>query len=101
MNIKIIILKISFTDKWELIREHTYYYQVQAQINVCNVGYGDFVVWTTNDLIIERIAPDQEFYKQMAEPIEHFFTYSVLPEIIGKWLTRRPNANENGVVKIP
>ena len=59
------------------------------------------VVWTTNDLMIERIAPDQEFYKQMAEPIEHFFTYSVLPEIIGKWLTRRPNANENGEVKIP
>ena len=56
MNIEIIILKISFTDKWELIREYTYYYQVQAQINVCNVGYRDFVVWTTDDdLMIERI----------------------------------------------
>ena len=101
MNNKIIILKISFADKWKLICEHTYYYQVQAQINVCNVGYGDFVVWTTNDLIMERIAPDQEFYEQMAEPIEHFFIYSILPEIIGKWLTRRPIANEKGVVKIP
>ena len=82
-------------------REHAYYYQVQAQINICNVGYGDFVVWTTNDLLIERIMPDQDFFERMAEPIEHFFVYSILPEIIGKWLTRRPVATEEGVVCIP
>ena len=92
-------MKISFADKWKLICEHTYHYQVQAQTNVYNVGYGDFVVWTTNDLIIERIAPDQEFYEQMAEPMEYFFIYSVLLEIIGRWLSRRPIVNEKGVVK--
>ena len=86
---------------WELSHEHACYYQVQAQTNICNVGYGDFVVWTTNDLLIERIMSDQEFFERMAEPIEHFFIYSVLPEIIGKWLTRRPVATEEGVVCIP
>ena len=36
----------------------------------------------------------------MAETIEHFFIYSVLPEIIESWLIRRPIANEKDVVKI-
>lgn len=30
-----------------------------------------------------------------------YIQYSILPEIIGKWLTRRPIANEEGVVQIP
>ena len=78
--------------------EHAYYYQVQAQLNVCNAGYGDFIVWTTNDLLIERIT---RFFERMVEPIEHFFVYSILPEVIGKWLTRRPIANEEGIVCLP
>ena len=36
----------------------------------------------------------------MAETIEHFFIYSVLPKIIESWLIRRPIANEKEVVKI-
>lgn len=32
--------------KWSLRRDHAYYYQVQAQLNVCKLTYCDFVVWT-------------------------------------------------------
>lgn len=29
-----------------LKENHTYYYQVQALINICQVEYGNFVIWT-------------------------------------------------------
>ena len=34
---------------------HTYYYQVQAQIELCGAKYCDLVVWSENELHIERI----------------------------------------------
>ena len=54
-----------------------------------------------NDLLIERIIPDQDFYERIVEPIEHFFVYSTLPEVIGKWLTTRPVASKEGIVCLP
>ena len=85
----------------QLSREHTYNYQVQVQLNVCNLEYGDFVVWTENGLTLERITRDQAFYENAAHKVEHFFIYGVLPEIIGKWYTRKPIADASGVVHPP
>lgn len=99
--IPIILLFCYHAGSWELIREHTYYYQVQAQLNVANFQYGDFVVWTENGIAIERIKLDRDFYENCIDNIEHFFVYSVLPEIVGKWYTRQNIANEDGVVHIP
>ncbi|KAJ4944938.1 hypothetical protein JOQ06_013477 [Pogonophryne albipinna] len=39
----------------KLDRRHAYYHQVQAQLHVVDVDYCDFVVWTKNDLFVERI----------------------------------------------
>ena len=38
-----------------LKKNHNYYYQVQGQIAVLNMPWCDFVVWTTQDMHIERI----------------------------------------------
>ena len=57
-------------------------------MNVCEVEYGDFVVWTTRELVIERIKWDEEFYQAGVQKVEQFFCYGILPEIIGKWYTR-------------
>ena len=34
--------------------------QVQAQIFTCGVEYCDFLVWTTQDIFVQRILPDRE-----------------------------------------
>lgn len=88
-------------DKWHLRKQHTYYYQVQTQLNVCQLSYCDFVLWTKNGIEIDRIVRDIAFYNEMIEDVTHFFIYGMLPEIIGKWYTRKPLANENGVVPVP
>lgn len=86
---------------WKLKRDHAYYYQVQAQMNVCNVNYGDFVVWTEKESAVERILMDREFYEDVMDDVENFFTCNILPEIIGKWYTRKHVADERGVVAVP
>ena len=52
--------------KLHLDHSHAYYYQVQTQLFIANVDYGDFCVCTfsqnqDNDVHIERIVKDQEF----------------------------------------
>ena len=87
---------------WKLSREHSYYYQVEVQLNVCSdVKYKYFVVWTEGEMAMERITIDREFYKSVADRVELFFTYGVLPEIVGKWYTRKYVANKDGVVQLP
>ncbi|KAJ8038812.1 hypothetical protein HOLleu_16347 [Holothuria leucospilota] len=44
----------------KLKRDHTYAYQVQTQLGICEVDYADFVVWTSSDLHMERILPDED-----------------------------------------
>ena len=89
-----------FQGKWTLKRDHSYYHQVQTQLNVCKVEYCDFVVWTENSesIAVERIKLDYLFFNELLEPVKYFFIYGVLPEIIGKWYTRKPIANAAGVV---
>ena len=40
-------------------------------------------MWTENDLIIERLLPDDEFMKFAIEKATEFFKYSILPELLG------------------
>ena len=74
---------------------------MQAQLNVCEVKYGDFVVWTESSMVMERIYVDREFFESVADKVEHFFTYGALLEIVGKWYTRKHIADEKGIVRPP
>ena len=86
--------------QWSLKRDHAYYYQVQTQVNICNLNYGDFVVWTGRGITIERITVDCAFFETIMREVHHFFVYGMLPEVVGKWYTRKPVADCNGVVPI-
>ena len=79
--------------KWALCRDHSYFYQVQTQINVCNVEFGDFVDQNRHVGIMK----DRSFFEEAVNNIEHIFVYSILPEIIGKWYTCTSIANSSGV----
>lgn len=88
------------TGDWKLMREHAYYYQIQMQMNVCDVGYGDFVVWTEKEIAVERISIDREFYEGLMDDVAEFFTLNILPEIVGKWYTRQNVADDQGIVPV-
>lgn len=71
-----------------LQKDHSYYYQVQAQIHVADVSYSDFVVWSCNEPPhIERILPDTALFDCSFEKITKFIKNCILPEMIGKIFT--------------
>ena len=87
--------------KWMLKRNHAYHYQIQLQLEVCKLSYCDFVVWTEKEFVVERIATDKQFFNSVIDTVQQFFVYGILPEIVGKWYTRKPVAISEGVVPIP
>ena len=56
---------------------------------VCQAKYPDFVVWTQVGIHIEHVYPSVKFFDQTVEKVNEFYKYGVLPELIGKWLTRQ------------
>ena len=85
---------------WKLSREYSYYYQVQVQVNVCSdVKYEDFVVWTEGEMAMKRIYNRSGILLSAEDRVERFFIYGALPEIVGKWYTRKHVADKDGVVQ--
>ena len=77
--------------KWVLKRNHSYFYQVQTQLHVTNRHYFDFVMWSKDSSIIkDRIETEETFFESINHNLQYFFTYGIMPELVGKWYTRKP-----------
>ena len=82
-------------DRLQLKKTHEYYYQVQCQIFVCKKDFCDFVVWTEVDYHYERIEPDVEFWSEALEHARVIFMTAVLPELVGKFISRPTQISTN------
>ena len=56
-----------------LKRMHDYYYQVTGQLALTGAQFCDFVVWTEEDIHIERIRLDNELWDDMVKKLNHFY----------------------------
>ena len=80
---------------------HSYYYQVQLQMKICEVSYCYFVVWSPNELIINKIDYNNGFVETALSKGLTFFMHGVLPELVGRWYSRlastctKKNTSEN------
>ena len=76
-----------------LKRNHQYYYQVQQQMFTTELPFCDFVVFgfATSQSVFrhERIAPDQDHWDRVLPRLSQFWQYCVLPEVLGRWYTRK------------
>ena len=88
-------------DEWLLKEQHQYFYQVQLQMYVCDVPFCDFVVRTKGDFACTRVKRNVTFTEEKLDDAKQFFIYGILPEIVGKWYSRKPVANADGVVPLP
>ena len=87
------IVNQSFVSSWEVSPNsitHTYYAQIQIQMNVCNRKYCDIFLWTRKDYFCQQVMQDKDIWKTYVEKAELVFRNGVFPEIIGKYLTRVP-----------
>ena len=68
----------------KLKKNHKFYYQVQGQMNICDLPWCDFVVRRTNpyDIFIERIYRDKRLWQEEMEPkLSAFYFSHILPEL--------------------
>ncbi len=66
------------------------YFQVQCQMFCSRRSYCDFVVWTEDDLYVEQIYPNENFWLISTSKAKDFFKCSILPELFGKHYNRQP-----------
>ncbi len=85
--------KLPEDDKLHLKQDHTYFFQVQSQMHMCDVQFCDFVVWTSHGIHIERIKAATDFFQATVDKVSQFYKYGVLPELIGKWYSKKPINN--------
>ncbi|XP_062576035.1 uncharacterized protein LOC134237903 [Saccostrea cucullata] len=72
-----------------LKQNHPYYYQVQAQIHLCDKDYADFVVWTEKEIYMERLQANSELWDEMKMKAANFHQMAVMPELVGRFYTRQ------------
>mgnify|MGYP000008269787 FL=1 len=79
----------------QLKKNHSFYYQVQQQLfSVQDLQYDDFVVCAIDKaknihLFVQRIYPDVQHWNFVLPKLEIFWRICILPEILGRWYTRR------------
>ena len=59
-----------------------------------NIFYCDFVLRTKEQVHLERIYPDEEFWLENLALVKHFYTTAILPELLGKFFSQPPALTE-------
>ena len=52
--------------------------------------YCDFILWTTEDIHIERVYPNELLWFECVEKAQTFFQTAILPKMIGQWFSCPP-----------
>ena len=69
-------------------KEHSYFYQIQAQLAICEKEYCDLVIWSEKSLLVKRIFPDPEFWKIILNKVNIFHKQIIMPELVAKYFSR-------------
>ncbi len=61
------------------------------------------MVWAekASDLVVKGFEEMTIFFQKALVDVKHFFTYGVLAEIVGKWYSKKPVADNDGIVPLP
>ncbi|XP_067101373.1 uncharacterized protein [Osmerus mordax] len=66
----------------QLKQNHSYFWQLQAQLLLTGLQWCDFVVFAEDDVWIQRIFRDDEVVNIIREKTEHFFLYFYMPKCL-------------------
>ncbi len=69
-------------ENFSLKVNHKWYEQIQFQMGVCNVQYGDFVYWTPRDAVIYRVLRDDVLITAMFTKCSQLWFDHLLPELV-------------------
>ena len=64
--------------------------QVQCQLHCTKKSYCDFILWTKQEMHMERIFPNEQFWLENLALVKQFYKTVILPELLGKFFSRPP-----------
>ncbi|KAJ8909797.1 hypothetical protein NQ315_015317 [Exocentrus adspersus] len=70
-----------------LKKDHAYYYQVQLQMKVTNLPFCSFVLWSPNEIFVETILSNEDFWACEYPKAKQFHEKVILPELLGRLYT--------------
>lgn len=76
------------SNKIKLKRNHSFYYQIQGQLQITGRKYCIFILWTLKGLLYEKIEKDDDFWKSIFSKLKDFYFKCILPELIDPRLPR-------------
>ena len=84
---------------YSLDENHSYYYQVQCKLNVCEIDICYLVVWSPSEIACIEVTSDAIFFRNCLPIADTFVTDVLLPEIIVQLFTRKTKSlSEAGVL---
>jgi len=75
-------MKMGDDDLLHLPPDHAYYAQVQGEMAVLDIQWRDFVVFSNNTVVVDRIVADYNYWVDLLEKLEQFYLQHVIPEIL-------------------
>lgn len=75
-------LKRNKNRTYSLRKNHTYLLQIMGQMAISGLTWGDFCVWTPNDMHIERIYFDSELWSTVFEKLSVFYFDHMLKRFV-------------------
>ncbi|KAK4885293.1 hypothetical protein RN001_001564 [Aquatica leii] len=70
-----------------LDKNHSYFYQIQMQMKIANLPFCDFVVWSAQEIFLERIYFNEDFWAAEYLKALDFHKKVILPELLGRYYT--------------
>ena len=80
---KNLCLRLAANGELELKPTHPYYFQIQGQLNICQIPSCDLVIYTNRkEIFIQTIARDQTLWiSKMLPKLTSFYHNYILPEL--------------------
>ena len=69
-----------------LKRQHAYFYQIQLQLYVTECTWCDLVVWTPQEVFVQRIAKEEGFVEGHLPKLKKFYFDHLLPALFAESL---------------
>ena len=63
-------------------------YQIQGQLAITETQYVDFVVWTKKGVSCERIAYNDQMWREMLPLLREFYMSAFVPELYSQRVMR-------------
>lgn len=90
------LFKAGHCGNLHLIREHEYYYQVQALLAVCEKLFCDFICWTPVGMHVEHIIADPAHIEEVKTSLDNFFVSVLLPRLLTGSISSQAETTRTG-----